>query len=173
MNLKSTAFGGYDKESVLHYLREITKEHDDETTALNTQIKELQQKLTQLQELTENQQNEGEKNQDRASKIMDAIQDQSKTLDLLLAENKRLQNEVDHYRIRETRLEEQERTAKCEAEAMIEQAREECARLKLNTTQEVQDMVQSLEGKIATMMALSQEFASLCRKGELLVQQHG
>lgn len=173
MDLKSTAFGGFDKESVLRYLREIAEEHEEETAALSRQIKELQEEVEQLRASAEAQQTEGQKNLDRASKIVDAIQDQSKTLELLLEENKRLQNEVDHYRTREVRLEDQERTARFEAEAMMEQTKEECARIKRTATQEVQDLVQALEGKIGTMIGLSQEFAVLCRKGEQLVQRHG
>ncbi|MGO5116320.1 hypothetical protein ACTQ33_15140 [Candidatus Avoscillospira sp. LCP25S3_F1] len=171
-DLKSTAFGGFDKESVLRYLREVAVEHDEETDSLQKQIRELQKELEALRQTTE-QQEDGRTKLDQVSRIADAIQNQSKTLERLLSENQRLQTEVDQYRAQEKRIQEQERSVQEEVEAMRAQARDDCARLKRNAALEAQELVRSMEGKIASMAELSQEFSALCRKGEQLIQRYG
>lgn len=169
-DLKSTAFGGFDKESVLHYLREVAVAHNEETNNLQMQIQRLQKQL-ELMRRTSEQQEDGRKSLVQVSRIADAIQQQSQTLERLLDENQRLKAEVDHYRAQEERIQEQEQAVQAEVEALRAQAREECEQMKRDTVQEMEQLVRAMVGKIAAMSQLSQEFSALCRKSEQLIQQ--
>ena len=171
-DLKSTVFGGFDKESVLCYLREMAVEHDEETDSLQKQIQRLQKELEALRQTTE-QQADGCEKLDQVSRIADAIQDQSKTLERLLSEKQRLQKEVDQYRAQENWIQEQMETVQEEVEAMRARARDDCAKMKRNASLEVQELVRSLDGKVAIMSELSQEFSELCRKGEQMITRYG
>lgn len=204
--LKSTAFGGFSKESVLQYLRQVAQEHDEEKEALKKQVEAVSQELlmlrstmpatqsaqTQTQTVQEagpelqpppqsvEQESAGGRNLEQVNKIADALQEQAKTLELLLAENQRLQAEVDQYRsreqemdIREAGLKQREAMAKTEAEALLNRAKEDAALVKFTANREVQELLQGFDGRLASMSALAQELSALCQKGEQLGRNRG
>lgn len=186
-DLKTAAFGGFEKESVLRYLRQLSQEHDAERAKYEKELEELRQSKGSGEEVERLRQELEElrraaaqpvpetpgQSLEEVGKISDTLQEQAKTLEVLLAENNRLQNEVDLFRAREEGIAQREAQAQAKAEEMLTRSRDECARQRLAARQEAQDTVKALDGKLAAMMGLSQEFEALCRKAQNLVNKYG
>ncbi len=163
-NIKSTFFGGFDKESVLLYIRALMEFHEDEKTRLKNELDTLRKvnKAIAAQSRASAEQSE---------RIVATIREQARNLDGLLAENKSLKAALDDYKTRENELAERELQCQEAAAATLAKAREESFLLKEAAEQEAKTLIRAMEDKLTAMAALSMEFETLCRRGEALITE--
>lgn len=249
-DLKNTPFGGFEKESVLRYLRQVAQEHDQELQAMKQELEALREAQpgpapapapdpapgpvsvqtappppvqipsgvqtpgsaqTQLEQpvgvqpptlqlvpppaaaqpvqadpppppaappqpaihLVPPQSTPVQaQTVEQVNRIADTLQEQARTLEFLLAENQRLQAEVDGCRAREKALEERETESRLQAERLLTQARDQCERMRMAAEQQARETMLALDGKLSQMSRLSREFTQLCQRGEQLVRGH-
>lgn len=164
-NIKSTLFGGFDKESVLLYIRSLMEFHEEEKARLSNEMETLRKvnKAIAAQSRASAEQSE---------RIVASIREQARNIDGLLRENKALKVALESYKTRESELAERELQCQEAVAATLEKAREESLLLKEAAEQEAKALIRAMEDKLIAMAALSTEFETLCRRGEALITEN-
>lgn len=170
--LKTTVLGGYDKECVLCYLRDMAIAHDQEKKALQKELKALREEVGSLRQTTEEQQVKENLKLARINNMSNVFQEQGNSLMVLLERNSRLQAELDWYHSREEELTAREQEIAREAERILQQAKDAAEEQKREAARQIEQLVQEMEERIRSVYTLSRELTQLHRKKQENASHH-